>query len=47
LATFGICPSVQHPPARERKRMRAVSINDGELKIPVERRRVDWLPHQK
>jgi hypothetical protein len=42
---FHLDPAFQSTPAWEHKRVRAVVVNDGNLKIAVERRGGDRLPH--
>ena len=37
-------PPAKNPPAREYKRVLAVTIDDSEFKVAVERRACDWVP---
>jgi len=38
-------PSTQNAPTREHQRVRALRVEDGQLKIPVERGGGDRVPH--
>lgn len=47
LLGFGIDPPGENPAARKHERVRALAVEDGELKVAVEGRAGDRLPHAR
>lgn len=45
LIVFGIDPAIGGPPAWKDQSVDFIAVYDGQLKVLIEARRYDWLPH--